>query len=69
MNAEMKFKFYLMKNERPFVFEIFPGTPWDDIQEILTEFSENFKQMQKDAIEAESKKSEVDPVVEAPKEN
>jgi hypothetical protein len=53
-NQEVKYRFSTLKNERLFEFLITPGTPWDDIYEVLSGFSDEFKKLQETAAANEA---------------
>lgn len=49
MNQFALFHFTIDKNNRLFQFVIQPGTPWEDIEEVLKEFQEKLLDLKAEA--------------------
>ena len=54
MNQFVLFHFVITKNDRVYEFSVQPGTPWDDIEEVLEEFKEKFRQLKIDTEKKET---------------
>lgn len=56
-NQAVVFHFALTKNDRVYVFQVTPGSPWDEIDQAFDEFKEQFKKLKETAAaQAEEQK-------------
>ena len=67
MNQYVLFNFAVQKNDRLYQFQCLPGSPWEELEEVIQEFKDHVAKLKAEAIkaEAEKKAAEESPVVEA----
>jgi hypothetical protein len=58
MNQWSMFNFAIIKNDgkNQYVFQLQPGSSWDEIQLVLEEFKTEFKQLQQQLVQQEAEK-------------
>ncbi len=60
MNQAVTFNFAIQKNERVYQLIVLPGSPWEEIDEVLLEFQKEILDLKAAALEAEAKKNLVE---------
>lgn len=60
MNQAITFNFAIQKNERVYQLVVLPGSPWEEIDEVLLEFQKEMLALKAAALEAEAKKNLVE---------
>lgn len=58
MNQYMLYHFTINKNDRVFQLIIQPGTPWEDLEEVMAEFTSQFLQIKAEAKAKEEAQAE-----------
>lgn len=58
MNQWHMFNFALVKGDKQYVFQLFPGSSWEEIQTVLDEFKAEFQKLQELAIQQEAEKKQ-----------
>lgn len=57
MNQWHMFNFSIQKEEKQYIFQLLPGSSWEEIQAVLDQFKDEFKQLQEQAIKLEAEKN------------
>jgi hypothetical protein len=57
MQQAVCFHFGITKNERVYQIIVQPGSPWEDIQEVINEFKSEFTSLEQQALKAEQEKN------------
>lgn len=58
MNKATLYHFNITRGEWIFIFEMMPGTPWQEIFDSLDEFKKNFQELKDQAIKDEEAKKQ-----------
>jgi len=56
MNQWHMFNFSIQKDEKHYVFQLLPGSNWEEIQAVLDEFKVEFKALQEQAVKQEEER-------------
>lgn len=58
MNESVTFEFSIVKNDRLYRFLLQPGSPWEEMDEVLNEFKEKLDLKRQEAVKAEEARQE-----------
>lgn len=66
MDQQLTFEFVIQKNNRVYRLLLQPQTPWEDLDQVLVEFKQEFDLLRQEAVDREAKKEQEAPAETAP---